>query len=67
LVLKAAAVAAAALSAVIVWGEVMAGASKHLSPLHLLIKASENEFIAQVGYLLSTGQLHPAMPHPHAF
>lgn len=48
LLLKGAAMAAAALSAVIVWGEIVSGANSKLSPLHLLVRSSQNEFISQV-------------------
>lgn len=48
LLLKGAAIAAAVLSAVIVWGEIVSGANSKLSPLHLLVRSSQNEFISQV-------------------
>lgn len=48
LLLKGMAFVAAALSAVIVWGEIVSGINSTLSPLHVLVRASQNEFVSQV-------------------
>ena len=46
--LRGVAVAAAALSAVVLWGEVAVGVSANLSPLSHLVAAFENQFLSQV-------------------
>lgn len=48
--LRAAAITAAVLSAVIVWSEIVSGANSKLSPLHLLVRSVDNEFVSQVSF-----------------
>lgn len=65
LLLKATAVVAAALSAVIVWGEIVSGVNSKLSPLHVLVRASQNQFVSQVKILPE--MLSKLMPFCYAF